>query len=224
VTSIDTSATDAHQTERLRVRALQLAWLTIAWNAIEAAVALGAGSAADSAALIGFGLDSTVEVSSAVVVLWQLSSTQSATRERKALQLISASFFILAGWVAFLSITALVDQNPPQSSTVGIALATVSLIVMPMLATAKRRTGIAMGASAVIADSSQTWLCTALSAVLLVGLGANAALGWWWADSVAALAIAAVAVREGRQAWRGDTCCAVASPAREMQEVERPRR
>ncbi len=195
-------------TTTLQARAIALAWLTVAWNVVEAVVALAAGAAADSSALIGFGLDSTIEVSSALVVLWQLRSPNAHDREALALRLIAVSFFLLAAWVGFSSISDLLTNHEPDESYIGIGLAIVSLIVMPVLATTKRRTGLALGASTVVADSTQTWLCTALSAVLLVGLGTNAAFGWWWMDPTAGLVIAAVALREGREAWRGENCCA----------------
>lgn len=188
-------------------RALLLAWFTIAWNVVEAIVALAAGSAADSSALIGFGLDSTIEVSSAAVVLWQFRSPIPESRERLALRLIALSFFALAIWVAASALLDLAQRSAPEASVVGIVLAIVSLIVMPGLAVAKQRVGRAMGAATVLADSAQTWLCTSLSAVLLVGLGANALFGWWWADPVAGLVIAVVALREGREAWKGHNCC-----------------
>lgn len=191
----------------LRRRAVLLAWFTVAWNAVEAVVALGAGAAADSSALIGFGLDSAIEVSSALVVLWHLRSEQPEERERVALRLIALSFFALAAWVSANALLDLARGHEPDVSRTGIALAVASLIVMPALAIAKQRTGRAMGTATVVADSAQTWLCTSLSAVLLVGLGANGALGWWWADPIAGLVIAAVAAREGRSAWRGDHCC-----------------
>lgn len=187
--------------------ATRLAWLTVAWNAVEAGVAIIAGRSAGSSALIGFGLDSTIEVSSALVVLWQLRADVPEQREQQALKLIALSFFALAGWVTFSSVSALANQSEPDTSLIGIVLAAVSLIVMPALALAKRRVGRAMGSATVVADSAQTWLCTSLSAVLLVGLVANGALGWWWADPVAGLLIAAVAFREGREAWRGKNCC-----------------
>jgi divalent metal cation (Fe/Co/Zn/Cd) transporter len=183
-----------------------LAWFTVAWNLIEAVVALGAGAAAESSALIGFGLDSTIEVSSALVVLWQFRSPLPEARERLALRLIALSFFALAGWVVVSAVTDLLGQSEPESSTVGIVLAAVSLVVMPALALAKRRVGREMGAATVVADSAQTWLCTSLSAVLLVGLGANALFGWWWADPLTALVIAGVALKEGRESWRGEGC------------------
>lgn len=196
-----------HRPARARRWAVTLAWFTVAWNLIEAVVALAAGSAAGSSALIGFGLDSTIEVSSALVVLWQFRAPVPEARERQALRLIALSFFALATWVAVSAVVDLVQRAEPEASSVGIALAAVSLVVMPLLALAKQRVGRSLDAATVVADSAQTWLCTALSAVLLVGLGTNALFGWWWADPVAGLVIALVAAREGREAWQGRNCC-----------------
>ena len=169
-------------------------------------VAVAAGAAASSTALIGFGLDSFVEVSSALVVIWQFRARLPETRDRLALRLIGVSFFALAGWVGFESIRSLLGQGEAEPSPVGIGLAAASLVVMPLLVWAKRRTGRQLGSATVVADSMQTLLCTYLSAILLAGLLLNATLGWSWADPVAALVIAAVAVREGVQAWRGEAC------------------
>jgi len=186
-------------------RAVRLAWATIAWNVIEAVVAIAAGAAARSIALVGFGLDSTIEVMSAVVIVWQFRGL-AEERERRALKLIAVSFFGLAAYVGVQAIIDLLRKSEPKSSTVGIGLAIASLIVMPLLARAKRRNGDAMGSATVVADSNQTKLCAYLSAILLVGLVLNATAGWWWADPVAALGIAALAINEGREAWRGETC------------------
>ncbi len=191
---------------QLRHRAVVLAWATIAWNVVEAVVAIGAGLEAGSLALIGFGLDSTIEVGSAAVILWQFAGADEQ-RERQALRLIAVSFFALAAYVTVQALVDLATTSEPDSSVVGIVLAALSLVVMPLLATAKRRTSQRLGSVTVAADSQQTWLCTYLSAVLLVGLVLNAAFGWWWADPVAGLVIAALALREGREAWAGDTCC-----------------
>jgi divalent metal cation (Fe/Co/Zn/Cd) transporter len=179
--------------------------LTIAWNVVEAIVAIAAGTAAGSIALVGFGLDSTVEVMSAVVILWQFRGLAD-DRERRALKLIAVSFFGLATYVAVQAVLDLVSQSEPDTSSVGIGLAIASLIVMPLLARAKRRNGTAMGSVTVVADSNQTKLCAYLSAILLGGLILNATVGWWWADPIAALGIATLAASEGREAWRGETC------------------
>lgn len=186
-------------------RAVQLAWATIAWNVVEAAVAIAAGAAAGSIALVGFGLDSIVEVMSAAVIVWQFKGLAEA-REHRALRLIALSFFALGAYVVVQATIDLVGGSESDSSAVGIGLAIASLIVMPLLARAKRRTGERMGSATVVADSTQTQLCAYLSAILLGGLILNATVGWWWADPVAAIAIAALAVNEGRAAWRGEIC------------------
>lgn len=191
---------------RLSRWAVGLAWATVAWNLVEAVVAIVAGSAAGSVALVSFGLDSTIEVASALVIIWQFSGVDEQ-REERALRLIAISFFALALYVGVRAVVDLVVGNEPESSTAGIILAVVSLIVMPTLAMAKRKVGTSLGSSSVTADSNQTLLCTYLSAVLLAGLVLNATVGWWWADPVAALAIAGLATREGREAWNGDVCC-----------------
>jgi divalent metal cation (Fe/Co/Zn/Cd) transporter len=198
-------------TARLRRRGLILAWLTIGWNVIEAMVAIGAGAAAGSIALIGFGLDSVVEVASSMVIVWQFGAEArhgaDEARERLALRLISISFFVLAGYVIVQAGWDLWAAHEASTSVVGIVLAGASLVVMPVLAFAKRKTGRLMGSPTLVADAAETQLCTYLSAVLLAGLVLDATLGWWWADPVAALLIAGLAVREGREAWRGDHCC-----------------
>lgn len=198
----------------LNRRSLLLAYATAGYNLLEGIVALAAGALASSAALIGFGLDSMIEVSSALVVIWQFRSRLPEARERLALKLIAASFFALAAWVTISALRALLGGAEAQPSAVGIGLAIVSLIVMPLLVWAKRRTGKELRSATVVADSTQTLLCAYLSAILLVGLALNAWLGWGWADSVAALAIAGVAVKEGIEAWRGKHCEDCALPSR----------
>ncbi|MCP2329256.1 divalent metal cation (Fe/Co/Zn/Cd) transporter [Hamadaea flava] len=188
-----------------RVRILVAA--TIGYNVIEAIVAVTAGTVASSSALIGFGLDSVIEVSSAAAVAWQFSAADHERREKVTLRIIAVSFFVLAAYVTAESLVSLVGGERADHSMIGIVLAAVSLAVMPVLSYAQRSAGRALGSATAVADSKQTLLCTYLSAVLLVGLAANAVLGWWWADPAAALAIAAIAVREGVQTWRGDTCC-----------------
>ncbi|WP_436763433.1 cation transporter [Streptosporangium sp. V21-05] len=189
-----------------RIRLLVAA--TIAYNVVEAAVAVTAGTAASSAALTGFGLDSVVEVASAAAVAWQFSATDHERRERAALRVIALSFFALAAYVTFDAVRALLGTGEAEHSTPGLILAALSLAVMPFLSAAQRRAGRELGSASAVADSKQTLLCTYLSGVLLVGLALNSLFGWSWADPIAALVIAAVAVREGREAWRGDTCCA----------------
>ncbi|WP_345645180.1 cation transporter [Streptomyces tremellae] len=204
------AAVPAARREALTRRVRLLVAATIAYNVAEAAVALAAGAAASSAALVGFGLDSVVEVSSAAAVAWQFSASDHAVREareRTALRVTAWSFFALAAYVAFDSVRALAGADTAGHSLTGTVLAAVSLAVMPLLSTAQRRAGRELGSASAVADSRQTLLCTCLSAVLLVGLLAHSLLGWWWADPSAALVIAAVAVKEGRDAWRGDACC-----------------
>jgi divalent metal cation (Fe/Co/Zn/Cd) transporter len=196
---------------RLSRRAQLFAGLSVAYNGVEAVVALVAGAAASSAALIGFGLDSVVEVSSGLVILWQFRRGLGQTRERQAQRAIALSFLALGAYVAVDSSRALLTGAEPDTSVVGIVLAAVSLAVMPFLSLAQRRTGRALHSSAVVSDSAQTMLCSWLSGVLLVGLLLNAVLGWAWADPVAGLVIAGVAVKEGLDAWRGQACCGPAT-------------
>ncbi len=181
---------------------------TIAWNAVEAVVAITAGRVASSAALVGFGLDSLVEVLSAAAVAWQFAAPDPHRRERAAMRVIAVSFLGLAVFVSVDAVRSLLGAAEPEHSVVGIWLAAVSLAVMPFLSWFERRTGRELGSASAVADSKQTLLCTYLSAVLLVGLVLNVTLGWSWADPLAALVIAAVAVKEGVEAWRGDACCA----------------
>lgn len=188
-----------------RRRALWLAWVTIAWNVVEAAVAIWAGIGAGSTALVGFGIDAVIETLSATVVLWQLWDPDlSEERERRALRLIGISFFLLAGYIVVESTRDLVAATEPAASPVGITITALSLVVMPLLALAKRRVGRSMDSHVVLADAQETLLCTWLSAIVLAGLALNANLGWWWADPVAALGVAWLAVREGHEAWTGD--------------------
>jgi divalent metal cation (Fe/Co/Zn/Cd) transporter len=200
------SAPDRREVLTRRIRLLVAA--TITYNVIEAVVAITAGTLASSTALIGFGIDSVIEVSSAAAVAWQFAGRDPEAREKTALRIIAFSFFALAAYVTVESVRALVGQSEAGHSTVGIALAAVSLVVMPGLSYAQRRAGRELGSRTAVADSKQTLLCTYLSAVLLVGLGLNSLFGWAWADPIAALVIAAVAGKEGRAAWRGDLCCA----------------
>ena len=193
---------------RLGRRAQLLAAASVSYNLVEAVIAVTAGLVAGSVALVGFGMDSVVEVSSGLVILWQFRHPLPESRERVALRLMAVSFFALAAYVGVESVRALVSGHAPDASPVGIALAAASLVVMPFLSWAQRRTGRALGSNAVVADSTQTLLCTYLSAVLLVGLVLNATLGWSWADPLAGLVIAVVAAREGLEAWRGEGCCA----------------
>lgn len=201
------SAPTRERREVLSRRIRLLVAATITYNVIEAIVALAEGSRVSSSALMGFGLDSVIEVSSAAAVAWQFSAKDPETREKAALRFIAFSFFALAAYVAADAVLSLFGLGEARPSLIGIVLATASLIVMPVLSLAQRRAGRELGSSSAVADSKQTLLCTYLSAALLVGLVLNALLGWSWADPVAALVIAVVAVREGRNAWKGDPCC-----------------
>ncbi|MEO5611117.1 MAG: cation transporter [Ornithinibacter sp.] len=212
----DTAVTEEDR-RRYGRRAQLLAGASVTYNVVEAAVAITAGLVAGSIALVGFGLDSIVEVSSGLIILWQFRHPLPESREQRALRLMALSFFALAAYVSFESVRSLTTGHEAESSTVGMVLAAASLAIMPFLSWAQRRTGRALGSNAVVADSTQTLLCTYMSAVLLIGLVLNATLGWWWADPIAGLVIAAVAVKEGRQAWRGEGCCA---PTRAATTVE----
>jgi divalent metal cation (Fe/Co/Zn/Cd) transporter len=196
-------------------RGQALAWFTIGWNAVEGVAGIAAGIAAASIALVGFGVDSYVEVFAGSVILWRLAKERhgaqvSAAAEQRAVRLIAITFLVLAVGVGVESMRRLVSGEHPDESYFGIGLAVVSLVVMPLLARAKRRVGERLGSRAVTADATETVLCVWLSAILLVGLGANAALGWWWADPLAALGVVYVAGREGIDHWRTeelDDCC-----------------
>jgi divalent metal cation (Fe/Co/Zn/Cd) transporter len=180
---------------------------TISYNVIEAAVALTEGARVSSTALIGFGLDSVIEVSSAAAVAWQFAGRDPQAREETALRVIALSFFGLAAYVTVDGVRSLLGVGEAGHSAVGILLAALSLAVMPVLSYAQRRAGRELGSLSTVADSKQTLLCTYLSAVLLVGLVLNSLFGWAWADPIAGLVIAGIAIKEGVGAWRGDTCC-----------------
>ncbi|WP_030786664.1 cation transporter [Streptomyces sp. NRRL S-920] len=197
--------------EVLARRIRLLVGATITYNVIEAVVALTAGTIASSTALIGFGLDSVIEVSSAAAVAWQFSAREHAVREARektTLRIIAVSFFALAAYVGIDAVRALTGTGEADRSIVGIVIAALSLAVMPFLSAAQRRAGRELGSASAVADSKQTLLCTYLSAVLLVGLVLNATLSWTWADPIAALVIAVIAVKEGCAAWQGKGCCA----------------
>jgi divalent metal cation (Fe/Co/Zn/Cd) transporter len=194
----------------LNRRAKLLAWVTIGYNTAEGVVAVLAGLAAGSVALISFGLDSAVEVASATALAWQFGGRgDPRVRERTTLRLIAVAFFALAAWVSIDATRRLFGSEEADTSLVGIVLTAASLVVMPALTWAKRRVGRQLGSATVVADSTQTMLCTYLSAIVLAGLLLNATLGWSWADPIAALVVAGIAVKEGVEAWRGDACCAV---------------
>ena len=196
--------------ERLVRRARLLAWLGIGWHGVEATVAVGAGLAAGSIALIGFGADSLIESAAGVIVLWRFAASRVASEEaeRRAQRLIALSFYVLAAYVGFEAARSLLTGERPDASWVGIGLAAVTLSTMPPLAIAKGRLGQRLGSAATRSEGRQNMLCAYLSAALLAGLGANALFGLWWADPVTALLIAGVAAREGRESWRGESCCA----------------
>jgi len=191
---------------RLVRRARLLAWIGLAWHGVEAAVAIAAGVVAGSVALVGFGADSLIELAAGVVVLWRLASVR-AIAERRAQQMIAVSFYLLSAYVAVEAMLSLAAGDRPSVSWTGIGLSVLTLATMPPLGIAKARVADALGSSATMSESRQTMLCAYLSAGLLVGLSLNALFGWWWADPIAALGIAAVALGEGRDAWRGEACC-----------------
>lgn len=187
-----------------------LEYLTIGWNSLEGLIAVGAGLAAGSVALVGFGFDSVIEVTSGAALLWRLHMDAPEKRERAeklALKLVGLSFLLLAAYVAFDAAKSLVRREPPEASYVGIALAALSVVVMPLVARAKRKVAAGLGSRALEADSRQTDICAYLSAILLGGLLLNALVGWWWADPVAALVMVPIIAKEGVEALRGKSCC-----------------
>lgn len=199
-------------------RGLLLEYLTVAWNIVEGIVAMAAALASGSVALLGFGLDSFVESASGTVLIWRLRGEREGMDhedierlEQRAQKLVAVSLFGLAAFVAIRAIVALVNQERPDASPVGIAVTSLSIGVMWWLARSKRRTAIALGSRAMEADAFQTTACWWLSIVTLGGIGLNAALGLWWADPAAALGMTYFLVREGRESWRGEDCCEVAS-------------
>jgi len=204
----------------LQTRIRWVVGATIAYNVIEAVIALGAGTAASSSALIAFGLDSIVEVLSAAAVAWQFSAKDPEAREKTALRVIAFSFFALAAYVLVDTALSLFGGVEAEHSTVGIVLAAVSLVIMPLLSWFERRTGRELGSASAIADSKQTLLCAYLSAALLVGLLLNSLLGWAWADSVAALVIAGWAIKEGIEAWKGEACAVPIAALTGEREIE----
>jgi divalent metal cation (Fe/Co/Zn/Cd) transporter len=207
-----------HSRERialLRRRVRLIVGFTIAYNVVEGIISIAAGAAADSVALIAFGLDSAVEVLSAAAVAWQFSRSDPEKYEKPTLRVIAFAFFALAAYTIVSATLSLTGGSEPQPSMIGIALASVSVVVMPVVSFIERRIGRELGSATVVADSKQTLICSLLSAAVLLGLVANALFGWAWADAVAALVIGAFAVREGIEAWNGDTC---ATPIGELME------
>jgi divalent metal cation (Fe/Co/Zn/Cd) transporter len=203
--------------ERLVKRAKLLAWLGVGWHGVEAAVAIAAGVAAGSIALVGFGADSVIESAAGFILLWRLAASRAGSEaaEQRAQRLIALSFYVLAAYVGFEATRNLAVADHPDVSWVGVGLSVITLATMPPLAIAKARIGDRLGSSATKSEGRQNMLCAYLSAGLLIGLGANAIAGWWWADPAVGMLIAAVAVREGREAWRGESCCAVPGVGRE---------
>jgi divalent metal cation (Fe/Co/Zn/Cd) transporter len=196
---------------KLVARARMLAWLGIAWHVAEATIAIAAGLAASSIALIGFGADSLIESVAGLIVVWRFASSRlnSEWAELRAQRLIAASFVVLAAYVGIEALRGLVAADRPDASWVGLGLAAITLVTMPLLARAKANVGNALHSSATVSEGRQNLICAYLSAGLLTGLGANALLGWWWADPVAALGIAGVALYAARESWRGNACCEI---------------
>ena len=196
------------QRAALERRARLLAWGGNAWHVIEFAIAVGAGIAAGSIALVGFGIDSVIEALAGGVIVWLFTGGRgsSPVAERRAQQLIAASYAVLVLYIVVEATRSLLGSQHPAVSWIGITLAAVTAIAMPVLAAAKRKVGRRLGSSATVSEAQQNQICAYLSVALLVGLLANALAGWWWADPAAALVIAAVAAREGIKSWRGDSC------------------
>jgi divalent metal cation (Fe/Co/Zn/Cd) transporter len=203
------SSLTADERSRLVRRARLLAWSSLAWMTAEGAIAIVAGIMAGSIALIGFGIDSAIEGMASVVIIWRFWGTRalSDAAERRAQKLVAVQFFILAPYVAIEAIRTLVGGDHPDVSTLGIALTAVSLVLMPYFGIAKRRVGERLGSRATQGEGTQNMLCAYLSLAVLAGLLGNTFAGWWWLDPLAALLIAYVALREGREAWRGEDCC-----------------
>jgi divalent metal cation (Fe/Co/Zn/Cd) transporter len=207
---------NATRTAALR-HALALEYLTVSWNIVEGVIAIAAATAASSVALLAFGIDSFVECTSGAVMIWRLRAERNASNtdskhieriERRAQKLVALSLFLLAAYVCFDAATSLWSGEKPDFSTVGVVLTSVSLAVMLFLARAKRRAAVALGSRALAADAFQTTACWWLSLAALVGVTLNGALGWWWADPVAAFVIALLVIKEGREAWEGQhDCC-----------------
>ena len=195
--------------ERLQARARLLACGGLAWHGVEAAIAIAAGVVAGSVALIAFGADALIEALAGIIILWRfaVARADSETAERRAQQLIAITFWLLAAYVTVDATITLVSGDHPGSSPVGIGLSIITLVAMPLLANAKASVARQLGSHAGHSESRQNMLCAYLSAALLVGLTLNTAFGWWWADPATALVIAAAAAREGRESWRGESCC-----------------
>jgi divalent metal cation (Fe/Co/Zn/Cd) transporter len=205
---------DPRERDRLIRRAKALSWLSLAWMTVESAVAITAALIAGSVALLGFGIDSAIEGVASVIVIWRFTGARrlSDHAEERAQKAVAVSFFLLAPYIAQDAIRALVAGDHPATSGVGIGLSISSIVVMPLLGRAKQQIGARLGSGATAGEGAQNLLCAYMAAGVVVGLGANAAFGWWWLDPVIALVIAAVAVREGRETWSGEGCACVTAP------------
>jgi divalent metal cation (Fe/Co/Zn/Cd) transporter len=203
--------------DRLIRRAKALSWLSLAWMTVEGAVAITAALIAGSVALLGFGIDSAIEGLASVIVIWRFTGARrlSDHAEERAQKAVAVSFFFLAPYIAQDAIRGLVAGDRPETSWVGIGLSVSSIVVMPLLGRAKQRVGARLGSGATAGEGAQNLLCAYMAAGVVVGLGANAAFGWWWLDPVIGLVIAAVAVQEGREAWSGEGCACVGAPGLE---------
>jgi divalent metal cation (Fe/Co/Zn/Cd) transporter len=216
-----TEAVSLERRRELHRRALWLEYVTVGWNVIEGVVAIGAGMIAGSVALVGFGVDSSVEVISGLGLLWRLRKAgpeatvaEESAAERRALYVVAATFFLLATYIAFEAVTSLLGREEPDRSTVGLVLSVLSLVIMPLLAWWKQRTGRQMGSRALVADSVETWVCSYLSLALLAGVGLHALFGWWWADPVGALAMLPIIL------WQGWETLSEAREHNDHQDVE----
>jgi divalent metal cation (Fe/Co/Zn/Cd) transporter len=209
-----TPGVDPRERDRLIRRAKALSWVSLAWMTVEGTVAIAAALVAGSVALLGFGIDSAIEGLASVIVIWRFTGSRrlSEPAERQAQKAVAISFFLLAPYIAQDAIRALAGGDRPSTSWVGIGLSVSSIVVMPMLGRAKQRIGERLGSGATAGEGAQNLLCAYMAAGVLVGLAANAAVGWWWLDPVIALVIAAIAVREGREAWAGEGCGCAAIP------------
>jgi cation diffusion facilitator family transporter len=199
-----TEAAPLERRRELHRRALWLEYVTVGWTVIEGVVAIGAGIIAGSVALIGFGVDSSIEVISALGLLWRLRKAgpeatvqEESGAERHALYVVAATFFLLAAYITFEAVSSLIGREAPDRSTVGLVLSVLSLVIMPALAWSKQRTGHQMGSRALVADAAETWVCSYLSLALLAGVGLHELFGWWWADPVGALAMLPVILWQG---------------------------
>jgi divalent metal cation (Fe/Co/Zn/Cd) transporter len=208
---------DPPERDRLIRRAKALSWLSLAWMSVEGAIAITAALIAGSVALLGFGIDSAIEGLASVIVIWRFTGARrlSEQAELRAQRAVAISFFLLAPYIAQDAIRALVAGEHTSTSWVGIGLSVSSIVVMPLLGRAKQRLGERLGSGATAGEGMQNLLCAYMAAGVLVGLAANAAFGWWWLDPVIALVIAAIAVREGREAWAGEGCACAAVPGLE---------